>query len=70
VPAGFAHGFVVTSDSAELIYKTTDYWYPEHERSLIWSDLSVGIQWHSDGQPQLAAKDAAAKILHEADLFP
>ena len=70
VPPGFAHGFVVTSDSAEFLYKTTDYWYPEHERSLIWSDLSVGIQWPLDGQPQLAAKDAAAKILQEADLFP
>jgi dTDP-4-dehydrorhamnose 3,5-epimerase len=70
VPPGFAHGFVVTSDSADFLYKTTDYWYPEHERSLIWSDVSVGIQWPLDCQPQLAAKDATAKILQDADLFP
>lgn len=69
VPPGFAHGFVVTSDFAEFLYKTTDYWYPEHERSLIWCDASVGIQWPLDGQPQLAAKDAAAKLLQNADLF-
>lgn len=69
VPPGFAHGFVVTSDSAEFLYKTTDYWYPEHERSLLWSDVTVGIQWPIDGVPQLAAKDAAAKMLHDADVF-
>jgi dTDP-4-dehydrorhamnose 3,5-epimerase len=70
VPPGFAHGFVVTSDSAEFLYKTTDYWYPEHERSLLWYDASVGIQWPLEGQPQLAAKDTAAKLLQDADLFP
>jgi dTDP-4-dehydrorhamnose 3,5-epimerase len=70
VPPGFAHGFVVTSDSAEFLYKTTDYWYPENERSLIWCDASVGIQWPLVGQPQLAAKDSAAKLLQDADLFP
>lgn len=69
VPSGFAHGFVVTSDSAEFLYKTTDYWYPEHERSLLWSDARVGIQWPMDGEPQLAAKDAAAKMLQDADVF-
>lgn len=69
VPPGFAHGFVVTSDSAEFLYKTTNYYYSEHERSLLWCDASVGIQWPLDGQPQLAAKDAAAKSLHDADLF-
>lgn len=69
VPPGFAHGFVVTSDSAEFLYKTTDYWYPEHERSLLWSDPAVGIQWPLDGDPQLAGKDAAAKTLQEADVF-
>ena len=69
VPPGFAHGFVVTSDSAEFLYKTTDYWYPEHERSLLWSDARVGIQWPVDGEPQLAAKDAAANILHDAEVF-
>lgn len=69
VPPGFAHGFVVTSDSAEFLYKTTDYWYPEHERSLLWSDPVVGIQWPLDGDPQLAAKDSAAKTLQDADVF-
>jgi dTDP-4-dehydrorhamnose 3,5-epimerase len=47
VPPGFAHGFVVTSESAEFLYKTTDYWYPEHERSLVWCDPTVGVQWPS-----------------------
>jgi dTDP-4-dehydrorhamnose 3,5-epimerase len=70
VPPGFAHGFVVTSDSAEFLYKTTDYWYPDHERSLIWSDVSVGIQWPLVGQMQLAIKDASAKLLQDDDLYP
>ena len=69
VPPGFAHGFVVTSDSAEFLYKTTDYWYPEHECSLLWSDARVGIQWPVDGEPQLAAKDAAANMLYDAKVF-
>ena len=69
VPRGFAHGFVVTSESAEFLYKTTDYWYPEHERSLLWCDPTIGIQWPVDGEPKLAAKDAAGKIFAEADIF-
>lgn len=69
VPPGFAHGFVVTSESAEFLYKTTDYWSPEHERSLLWNDSTVSIQWPVDGTPQLAAKDAAAKTLLDADVF-
>ncbi len=69
VPPGFAHGFVVISDSAEFLYKTTDYWYPEHERSLLWSDAAVNIQWPLEGDPKLASKDAAAKSLHDADIF-
>ena len=69
VPPGFAHGFVVTSDTAEFLYKTTDYWYPEFERSLLWNDPTVGVQWPLHDQPQLAAKDAAAKRLSEAELF-
>lgn len=67
VPPGFAHGFVATNETAEFIYKTTDYWYPEHERSLLWCDPTVGIQWPSVGMPKLAAKDAAGKVLAEAD---
>jgi dTDP-4-dehydrorhamnose 3,5-epimerase len=69
VPPGFAHGFVVTSDSAEFLYKTTDYWYPEFERSLLWNDPAVGVQWPMQAQPQLAANDAAGKSLSEAEAF-
>jgi dTDP-4-dehydrorhamnose 3,5-epimerase len=69
VPPGFAHGFVVLSESAEFLYKTTDYWYPEHERSLLWNDSTVGIEWPFDFAPQLAAKDAAGKTLETADVF-
>ena len=69
VPPGFAHGFVVLSESAEFLYKTTDYWYPEHERSLLWSDPEVGIDWPIDFVPQLAFKDTAAKRLQEAELY-
>jgi dTDP-4-dehydrorhamnose 3,5-epimerase len=69
VPPGFAHGFVVLSDSAEFLYKTTDYWYPEHERSLQWNDPAIGIDWPIDFQPQLAAKDAAGQSLKTAELF-
>ena len=70
VPPGFAHGFVVTSESAEVLYKTTDYWAPEHERSLAWNDPSLGIDWPLDGAPTLSAKDSAGKLMAEADLFP
>jgi len=69
IPPGFAHGFLVTSDSAEFLYKTTDYWYPEHERSLLWNDPTVKVQWPVQGAPQLAAKDAAARQLQEAEVF-
>ena len=69
VPPGFAHGFAVTSDAAEFLYKTTDYWFPEHERSLLWNDPTVGIVWPFSDQPTLAAKDAAGKVLAEADTF-
>ena len=69
VPPGFAHGFVVLSESAEFLYKTTDYWYPEHERSLLWNDPELGIDWPIDGAPQLAAKDAAAARLKDAEVF-
>lgn len=63
IPEGLAHGFLVTSDSAEFLYKTTDYWYPEYERSLLWSDPALAIDWPLDlldGPPLLAAKDAQA----------
>jgi dTDP-4-dehydrorhamnose 3,5-epimerase len=69
VPPGFAHGFVVLSESAEFLYKTTDYWYPEHERSLLWNDPALAIDWTINTPPQLAAKDAAGKRLAEAECF-
>ena len=69
VPPGFAHGFVVLSESAQFLYKTTDYWYPEHERSLLWNDPAIGIDWPIDVQPLLAAKDAAASLLRDAEVF-
>jgi dTDP-4-dehydrorhamnose 3,5-epimerase len=69
LPEGFAHGFVVTSDSAEFLYKTTDYWYPEFDRSLLWSDPAIGIEWPIEGEPTLADKDAQAKTLQYADCF-
>ncbi|MEO8345145.1 MAG: dTDP-4-dehydrorhamnose 3,5-epimerase [Betaproteobacteria bacterium] len=69
VPPGFAHGFVVLSESAEFLYKTTDYWFPEHERTLLWSDPALGIAWPMTGAPILAAKDAAGRLLADADTF-
>jgi len=69
VPPGFAHGFVVLSETAEFLYKTTDYWFPEFERSLLWSDPTVGIQWPVGSPPLLAAKDAGAKVLGDAEVF-
>jgi len=69
VPAGFAHGFVVTSDYAEVLYKTTDYWAPEFERSIIWNDPALGIDWPLDGEPLLSAKDEAGVPLAEAEVF-
>lgn len=69
IPPGFAHGFVVLSASAQFLYKTTDYWHPEHERCLRWNDPAVGIAWPIDFEPALAAKDAAGKTLSEADSY-
>jgi dTDP-4-dehydrorhamnose 3,5-epimerase len=69
VPPGFAHGFVVLSESAQFLYKTTDYWYQAHERSIVWNDPEIGIEWPIDFEPLLAAKDAAGKRLAEADHF-
>ena len=70
IPEGFAHGFVVLSETAEFLYKTTDYYAPEHERSLLWNDPELGIEWPFDEPPQLSAKDQAGKRLSEAELFP
>jgi dTDP-4-dehydrorhamnose 3,5-epimerase len=70
VPAGFAHGFLVLSPSADFLYKTTDYYHPEHERTLLWNDADVGIDWPLDGEPLLAAKDAAGARLRDAEAYP
>ena len=69
IPPGFAHGFVVVSEHAEFLYKTTDYWYPEHERTLLWNDPALRIAWPVSA-PQLAAKDAAGTPLASADAYP
>jgi len=69
IPPGYAHGFTVTSDVAEFLYKTTDYWYPEYECSLLWSDPTVGVAWPLQGEPRLAAKDAAGKLFAQAATF-
>jgi len=69
IPPGFAHGFLVTSDSADFLYKTTDYYAPEHERSLAWNDPDVGVAWPLDAAPQLSAKDVAGKLLGECETF-
>ena len=64
IPPGFAHGFLTLSDTAEFLYKTTDYWSPEHERAIIWNDPTLNIDWPLNGmQPTLAAKDASAPVL-------
>jgi dTDP-4-dehydrorhamnose 3,5-epimerase len=71
VPEGFAHGFLVISEAAEVNYKVTDYWHAEHERCLLWNDPEVGIQWPLSGAtPLLAAKDLNAIALRKGELFP
>lgn len=70
VPPGFAHGFVTLSDTAEFVYKTTDYYAPAHERSILWNDPQVGIHWPIDFAPVLAKKDAAGSLLRDAEVFP
>ena len=69
VPPGFAHGFVVTSESAEFLYKTTDYWAPEHERCIAWNDPAIGIDWPIDTAPSLSEKDRNGKLLADAEVF-
>jgi len=69
VPAGFAHGFLVLSESADFLYKTTDYYAPEHERCVIWNDPDIGIRWPLEGQPTLAPKDQAGVRLKQAEVL-
>ena len=70
VPAGFAHGFLVVSERAEFLYKTTDYYAPEHERSLLWNDPAIGIEWPLAGAPLLKPRDASGTPLAQAETFP
>ncbi|MCE4056012.1 dTDP-4-dehydrorhamnose 3,5-epimerase [Pseudomonas sp. Au-Pse12] len=70
IPEGFAHGFVVLSDSAEFLYKTTDYYTPSAERCISWDDPTLAIDWQLQEPPTLSAKDQKGKSLEEADLFP
>jgi dTDP-4-dehydrorhamnose 3,5-epimerase len=70
IPAGFAHGFLVLSDSADFLYKTTDYYAPQHERSVLWNDPAIGIDWPTDVEPTLSAKDKASVLLRDAEVFP
>jgi len=69
VPEGFAHGFLVISESADFLYKTTDYYAPAHERCIAWNDEQIGIRWPLTGPPTLAAKDAAGTRLSNAEVF-
>lgn len=69
IPEGFAHGFQVLSETAEVLYKTTDYYAPAHERCLAWNDPTIGIQWPSAEPPVLSEKDKLGKLLAQADLF-
>ena len=69
VPPGFAHGFVVLSETAEFLYKTTDYYAPEFERCIAWNDAALAIDWHFQGTPNLSAKDAQGLSLAQAEVF-
>jgi len=70
VPAGFAHGFLVVSEVAEVLYKATDYYAPQHERSILWNDPDLAIAWPLDSEPILSAKDQAGKSFKDAEVYP
>ncbi|HEY3308546.1 MAG TPA: dTDP-4-dehydrorhamnose 3,5-epimerase [Desulfuromonadaceae bacterium] len=70
VPAGFAHGFCVTSDYAEFLYLTTDFWAPEYERCILWNDPELAIDWPLVGEPMISPKDRQGSLFREAELFP
>jgi dTDP-4-dehydrorhamnose 3,5-epimerase len=69
VPPGFGHAFLVTSPFADFLYKTTEYWMPEHDRGIVWNDPDLGIDWGLSTAPSLAAKDAAAPRLRDAEVY-
>jgi dTDP-4-dehydrorhamnose 3,5-epimerase len=70
IPPGFAHGFLVLSDSADFLYKTTDYWAPEHERCVLWNDPDLAIPWPVEGAPTVSPKDAQGLPLRQTEVFP
>lgn len=69
IPEGFAHGFVVLTETADFLYKTTDYWYPEHERCIMWNDSELSIDWKLNSPPEISAKDALGNSFSQAELF-
>ncbi|MBL79917.1 MAG: dTDP-4-dehydrorhamnose 3,5-epimerase [Nitrosomonadaceae bacterium] len=69
-PIGFAHGFLVLSDTADFLYKTTDYYTPKFERSILWNDPTIGIQWPLNEEPRLSDKDKVSLLLEQADIYP
>ncbi len=69
VPPGFAHGFYTLTDTAEICYKTTDYYYPEYDRTLLWDDFDIGIEWPVDSQPKLSSKDKLGKTFKECETY-
>lgn len=69
VPEGFAHGFVTLSDTAEFLYKTTNYYAPAYQRCIKWDDTTIGITWNINATPLVSAKDQVGKALHQAELF-
>lgn len=70
IPEGFGHGFLVLSESADFLYKTTDYYAPQHERTVAWNDPGLGIRWPLQGEPRLSAKDRQGLPLADAEVFP
>lgn len=69
IPEGFAHGFLVLTETAEFIYKTTDYWFQEHERAILWNDPELAISWNLQSTPSLSAKDSQGKLFKDAECF-
>jgi dTDP-4-dehydrorhamnose 3,5-epimerase len=70
IPPGFAHGFLVLSEVAEFLYKTTDYWAQEYERCILWNDPHIAIEWPLQGEPMLSAKDKIGQTVKSAELYP
>jgi len=70
IPPGFAHGFLVLSEFAEVSYKATDFYAPASERSILWNDPAIGIEWPLDGEPTLSEKDKAGSLLADAEIYP